>query len=300
MEWMTCIYNPVTSRERDWAELRRADRRKRVVVVGAGPAGMEAALVAAQRGHEVVVLDRAGRVGGQVWAAAGSPLRSRFAAIAEFYERQAGKGAFAVRLNDEASADSVLTLEPDAVVIATGSTPRRVELPVAWNAATRPALTVLDALRLDGSPARGGRAVIVDREGHMRAFVVADYLSDRGMQVEFLTPTAEIGPAINYLNQSELYARLTARGVRFRPGEDVLWWQDDATLAAHDVFSAGRRPVEDVGLLVIAAGSEPVNGLAGELAARAPGLECHVIGDACLPRTVEEATVQGGRIGRLL
>ncbi len=319
MEHMTCVYNPVTGREREWAELQPAPRRKRVVVVGAGPAGMEAALVAAQRGHDVVVLERTGRIGGQTLAAAASPLRQKFGEIAAFYEGQARKGVFDLRLQTKADAGIVLSLQPDAVVIATGSIPRRVTVPVAGRTHGRQAVTVLEALGFGGRRAAGGyvpdacgqaadtgrrlpvrRAVVVDREGHMRAFVVADYLSHRGVEVEFLTPFVTPGPQLDGMNQGELCERLSRRGVRFAPGEDALWWQDETTLVARDVFSTEQRRIERVDLLVIAAGSEPLNGVAAAIAARAPGLELHVIGDACAPRTVEEATYQGGRVGRLL
>jgi 2,4-dienoyl-CoA reductase (NADPH2) len=300
MEYLTCVYNPVTGREREWAELQPATLRKRVVVVGAGPAGMEAALIAAERGHDVVVLERSDRVGGQVWAAAAAPLRRKFGEVASFYERQARKGLFDVRLNVDADADAVLALKPDAVVVATGSVPRPASVPVEGQEAPRPATTVLEALGLPESATSSGRAVIIDREGQMRAFVVADLLNDRGMDVEFLSPFFEVGTALTNINVWEVPYRLGERGVRFRPGEDVLWWKDDRTLAVADVIAGERRTIEDVDLLVVAAGSESHNGLAPALAGRAPGLELHVIGDACAPRTVEEATSHGGRVGRVL
>jgi pyruvate/2-oxoglutarate dehydrogenase complex dihydrolipoamide dehydrogenase (E3) component len=261
---------------------------------------MEAALIAAERGHDVVVLERSDRVGGQVWAAAAAPLRRKFGEVASFYERQARKGLFDVRLNVDADADAVLALKPDAVVVATGSVPRPASVPVEGQEAPRPATTVLEALGLPESATSSGRAVIIDREGQMRAFVVADLLNDRGMDVEFLSPFFEVGTALTNINVWEVPYRLGERGVRFRPGEDVLWWKDDRTLAVADVIAGERRTIEDVDLLVVAAGSESHNGLAPALAGRAPGLELHVIGDACAPRTVEEATSHGGRVGRVL
>jgi hypothetical protein len=300
MEHMTCVYNPVTSRERTWAELQPAARRKRVVVVGAGPAGMEAALVAAARGHEVIVLERGERVGGQVWAAASSPLRQAFSEIAAYYERQAEKGHCTVRLGVEADAATVLALQPDAVVVATGSRPRRVEVAVAGAARPRPALTVLEALAPDSPAATARRAVVVDREGHMRAFVVADLLARWGVEVEFLTPFATPGPLVEIMNLGELGDRLSARGVRFRPGMDLLWWEGALSLAVQDAFTAERSTLSGIDVLVVLAGSDPVAEVAAEVAGMAPAVEVHVIGDASCPRTVEEATTQGARVGRSL
>jgi NADPH-dependent 2,4-dienoyl-CoA reductase/sulfur reductase-like enzyme len=286
-------------------------------VVGAGPAGMEAGLTAARRGHEVIVLEQSGRVGGQVWQAAGSPLRRDFAEIARYYERQVRQGVVEVRLNVEATLERVLALAPDAVVIATGATPRRVAIPAlggegqgtamaeselasATNGrAARPAVTVADVLLLQPANDGARRAVVLDRDGGMAGFVAADYLADQGFHVEVITPFAEPGSRVDGLNRGELCERLGARGVQFRPGADVLWWSGDSTLVVQDVFTGDRCSVE-ADLLVGCAGAEPVNALAAALAAHAAGVEFHLIGDAAAPRTVEEATYQGARVGRLL
>src|SRR5579871_1373990 len=158
MHLMTCVYNPVTSREAAWATLQPAERKKRVVIVGGGPAGMEAALTAAQRGHRVTVLEREARVGGQIWMGAASPLRRNWARIAEFYARQADKGLFEVVLNRDATPESVQALAPETVIIATGSRPNRLEI-----SGGPPALTVHEALAGRADSAR--RVLLFDREG---------------------------------------------------------------------------------------------------------------------------------------
>ena len=118
-----CIYNPVTGREKDWATPAPAPVRRRVVIAGAGPAGMEAAITASERGHDVIVLEKEDRVGGQIHLAAAAPLRRGFSTIAEFYQRQAARGRFEVQLGVEATHDNILELHPDAVILATGSGP---------------------------------------------------------------------------------------------------------------------------------------------------------------------------------
>lgn len=290
MEHMTCIYNPVTSREGTWAKLVPAEQRKRVIVVGAGPAGMEAALTASLRGHQVTVLERGDAVGGQVRYASRSPLRRLFGRIPEFYDRQARRGLFEVRLGTDATAGEILALDPDAVVLATGSRPKRAELPGGG-----PILTVHEAL--DGAADTARRVVVVDREGFTRPLVVADYLSDRGIEVVFVTPLETVSPLINGMTREELHTRLTTRGVSFSAGEDAVGWAGDE-VRLRNVFTADERTIRGVDAVVIAAGSDAVNHL--ELALRGSVPELHVIGDANQPKTVEEATYQGGRIGRLL
>ncbi len=121
MDRMTCVYNPVTSREGEpgWATLIPAARAKRIVVAGGGPAGCEFARVAAARGHDVVLLERGDRLGGQVRIGASSPGRGPWLRIAEYYERNLD--GVDIRLGAEATVETVAALGPELVVVATGS-----------------------------------------------------------------------------------------------------------------------------------------------------------------------------------
>ena len=288
---MTCVYNPLTSREREWSELQPAEHKRRVLIVGAGPAGMEAALTAAQRGHDVTVLERAERVGGQIWTGAGSPLRRPWARIAEFYGRQACKGLFEVKLNTEATVETVLAHQADAVVIATGSTPARLDLP----GGPQP-LTVHEAI--GGAADTAQRVLIYDREGFSRPLVVADYLSSRGIAVDLVTPLLRFSPLVEGHMLDEMIQQLQRRGVQFWPGLQLIRWLGSGQVVARDVQTAAERTFDGVDQVVAAVGSTSVNDLADAL--RPHGVEVHVIGDANLPQTVEQATYQGALVGRQL
>jgi 2,4-dienoyl-CoA reductase-like NADH-dependent reductase (Old Yellow Enzyme family)/thioredoxin reductase len=291
MDKMTCVYNPLTSREASWADLAPAERRRRIVIVGAGPAGMEAALVASRRGHEVIVLEKSSRVGGQVWLGAASPLRRNWARIAEFYERQSRKGLFEIRLNVEATEDDVTALQPDAVVIATGSLPSRLEIPGG-----PPALTVHDALRGEADGAK--RVLIFDREGFNRPLVAADYLSSRKIDVEFVTALPQVCGAVEGMMLEEMVDRLMERGVVFKAGEVIAGGEGSGIVRLRNAQTAEERVLQGIDAVVATVGSSPVNELARRLRASVP--ELHVIGDANVPQTVEAATYQGARIGRAL
>ena len=290
MEHMTCVYNPVTSRERTWATLEPAKQKKRVVVVGAGPAGMEAALVAHARSHEVIVFDKNNQVGGQVHLASKSPMRRLFVRIAEFYQRQADKAEFEIRLSSECTAASIRALAPDAVVVATGSEQRHVQLPGSCET-----WTVTEALTRNLSGIHN--MLVVDYVGTMEALMLTDYLSDHGIEVEYITAADQAANTVEGMTREEMLKRLTGRSVRFKNGENLVYWKDKSALIRQNRFIE-ERMIEGVDAVVISAGADPVNRLALDLRGLIP--EIHTIGDANAPRTVHEATLQGGLVGRML
>src|SRR5205823_909904 len=214
MHEMSCVYNPFTKRELEWGDLKPASVKRRIVIVGAGPAGMEAAWNAGMRGHEVIVLEQSDRIGGQIWVGAASPLRKNWARIAEFYDRQSRKGIFEIRLNTRATKERILALNPDAVIIATGSVPKRLEF-----AGGPPVMTVHELVRK--GTGRAKHAIVYDLEGFNRPIVAADFLSSHGVMVEYVTPLHSIGPKVESMMIDEMAHQLIGRHVTFHPGHEL-------------------------------------------------------------------------------
>jgi thioredoxin reductase len=290
METMTCVYNPLTSRELKWSKLEPAATRKRIVIVGAGPAGMECAVNAAARGHEVIVLEKSSQVGGQVLLGAASPLRKNWARIAEFYTRQAAKRDFEVRLNTKATAEVILNLKADAVVIATGSTPARLRLRDGSEA-----LTVHECLT--GKADNAKHAIIYDKENFNRPLVAADYLSARGTKVELVSPLNNIGGLVEGMMLEEMVAQLTQRGVRFHASTELVA-RDKESVTLRDTRANATRTIENIDIIIATVGSSPINDLAAALHGKVANI--HVIGDAKSPQNVEAATTQGAELARQL
>ena len=128
---ITCSMDPVTSREGQtgWAELSPAAVKKRVMIIGGGPAGLETARVAALRGHQVSLYDRASELGGQTLIAAKAPGRDGFSELGRYYTHQMKLLKVDVHLNTEATAEIVRKQDPEAVVVATGSVPHIPDIP---------------------------------------------------------------------------------------------------------------------------------------------------------------------------
>ena len=286
---ITCIYNPVAGHEKEWADAGPAPVKKKVVVVGGGPAGMEAARVAAERGHRVVLFERSERLGGQIKVAMLPPHRESYEEIILFGEKQLPKLGVDVRLGAEADAETVLAESPDAVIIATGSTPYMTEIPGAEG---QNVLTVADVLT---GAETGGRVVIVDTQGNPPASLVADFLSDQGKQVEIVTGLTHVGSGtIARAVWQHLYGRLVEKGVVMTPMTGVSRIGEDSLDVYHVVSPEMTWTIDSVDTVVISAGGQADDGLYRELTGKVEDL--YAVGDCAQPRDIEMATYQAHKV----
>lgn len=289
MHLMTCVYNPLTSREAKWSTYKPIVTKKRVLVIGAGPAGMEAAVHASERGHEVTVWEKSDAIGGQILVGGSSPSRKNWLHIADFYTRQANKGLFKTVFRKEATPESILEHNPDVVILATGSRPNRLALQNG-----KPALTVHETLAGEADNAK--KVVVLDREGFNRPIVVTDYLAAKGIAVQVITPLLSFSPQVEGMVVDEMYTRAKELGAEYLAGYDIAGWDSERVLRVRSVQTGEERTLEGIDAVVGAIGSASVNELA--IGLRGKVAELYVIGDANLPQTVEHATYQGARIGR--
>ena len=288
---ITCIQNPAIGREAELMQIHPAAKRRRVVVVGGGVAGLEAARVAALRGHQTILLEAGAAVGGQVLAVARAPRREEYASIVTWLAGQAKKAGVEVRLNTPASAADVLALKPDAVVLATGASQRVPDIPGVKLAHVASTVDVLL-----GRVAPGRRVVVVDEEGYFAAPTTADFLADRRAQVTIVSRYFMVGEDIDEGTRSDLYARLFARGVTLTPMTRAVEIVPHGVRTRH-TFSSAETVVE-ADSVVLAFGGKAHDPLSRELEGRVADLK--VIGDAYSPRRVHDAILDGTRVARAL
>ena len=271
---ITCIYNPVTGHEKEWADL--------------GPAGMEAARVAAERGHKVVLFEASDRLGGAVRLAMLSPKRESFEEIIKFFEGQLPKLGVEVRLNTEATAEILMGENPDAVIVATGSTPYIPEIPGVEGSNVVSFSDVLTGADV------GVNVVLIDTQGTPTGPAVAEVLADQGKKVEIVTGLKWVGSDITPPVWHHLYERLLSKGVVMSPMTGVARIGEDFVETYHVVNPSVKRTIESVDTVVIAAGGQANDALYRSLKGKVD--ELHAVGDCAQPRNIEMATYQAHKV----
>jgi len=207
-----CIHKPATGRELTMPHtISVAVAKKNIVVIGAGPAGLEAARVAAERGHDVTVFEAAPQAGGQVRLTAQSPRRREMIGIIDWRMAQCAAGDVTFHFNTWAEAKDVTALNPDVVIVATGGMPN-LEL-FEQKGEQAHVVSAWDIISGDVKPA--GKVLIYDESGDHPALQAAEIAADAGASVEIMTPDRTFSPDVMAMNLVPYMRSLQDKDVTF-------------------------------------------------------------------------------------
>jgi 2,4-dienoyl-CoA reductase-like NADH-dependent reductase (Old Yellow Enzyme family)/thioredoxin reductase len=286
---VTCVVNPATGREGEFG-LEPAPEPKRVLVVGGGPAGMEAATVAAERGHQVSLVERDDELGGLALLAGRLPHRGGWMTFVREATRRLERAGVEVQLGREVGAEDLRDAGADAVVLATGSEFARPEIPGGDEA-------VLDAAALLAGGDVAAEHVVVAGDGAI-GLGVAEWLAERGKQVSVVIEQEEVedpdGQAglVERLGASGRVGFHTDRMVReLRPGSVVI-------VRSGAIGALDEEELEGAEAVVLAGARRATGELAWLARTERLADEVHAIGDCDTPRSVLEAVAEGALVGR--
>ena len=301
-EAFSCTQNPTVGREKTLGlgTMQPATKKKKVMVAGGGPGGMEAAWVAACRGHNVTLYEKSGELGGQVLLAQQLPMRAEFNATVRWRKTMLDKYGVKVVLNTEVTPDLVAQEKPDAVVVATGSTPRRDGMnPYTYNPVfgwQSPNVVVPEDI-LTGKAQVGDNVVVYDVESHARGSFIALKLAEEGKNVRFVFPPPMPGLMLDGITMMSNSTRFANVGVQLCPSLVVLAIEG-STLNALDVNTRKPVTIENVDTFVMVGSGDANDKLYHELKGKVP--ELYLVGDALSPRIVKRAVWDGHMVGRKL
>lgn len=281
---ISCLQNPVTGRELQYSVMPKAKKRKKVVVVGGGPAGMKAAVIAAERGHYVTLYEKSGELGGQVKLARKIPTREEFGELVPNLKRELDYFRVDVILNKEVTSELLQEEQPDEIILAVGGKPYYP------NAAGIRESYVLNTWEvLEGTGKVGKKVVIADWKGDMPGIGAALYLAEKGHEVELVTNSVHAGYSLQQYIRDMLLGRLAIKGVTVTPQFKLL-----KALPGKTIFEniyTGQQMEKEADTLVLAYGHIQEMGLYNELRQKFSNIKR--IGDCMVPRTVEEAILEG-------
>ena len=283
---ISCIQSPETGRELTFNKLKPPLKKRQILIIGGGPAGMKAATVAASRGHEVKLIEASSKLGGQINLAEKLPGRSEFGGITTNLANKLNRQNVEIKLNTKVSADFVMQEAPEVVILATGGRSFEPIIEGRENAHVVTAWQILE-----GKANVGSRVAIADWRCDWVGLGLAELLARQGCHVRLACNGMVPGQTVNQ------YVRDNWLGILHKLNVETLTHLRLHGIDSEDAYfqhTLSGEPVilNDVDTLVTAFGAGSANSLEKDLKNNFHS-KLHVIGDALSPRTVEEAILDG-------
>jgi NADPH-dependent 2,4-dienoyl-CoA reductase/sulfur reductase-like enzyme len=279
-----CMFNPFTGREFE-IQLTKAEKARRVMVVGGGPAGLEAAYIAALRRHQVTLYEQEDRLGGQFHLAARAPYKEEFLDVIRYLSLMVERASVDVHLGTRVTPQTVIRSRPEVIIIATGGVPLTIPFPglteTRW-------LLASDLLEGAGQVETSTAFVI---GGGLVGLEVADLLASQGKRITVVEMLPEVGGDMDLLARTMILGRLHKQNVTINTSTKVMRLAKDTAFARQNDGEI-QFSIETV---ILAVGVRPNRELADAL--EQSELEMYVIGDAVQPRKALEAIWEGFEVG---
>lgn len=292
-EPMTCVINPAVGREKEMV-ITPAAKQKKVLVIGGGPGGLEAARVSALRGHKVMLWEKASKLGGQINLAAIPPMKQELSKWIIYLSTQVKKAQVKVELNKEATPELIEKEKPDVVIVATGGKPLTPAIPGVEG---KKVVTANEVLEGKLAISRGKVLII---GGGMVGCEIADMLADTGynqttgsVPVTIVEMLADIGLDVIPQTRMLLLPRLREKGVEVITSATVREFLEDGVIIIKD---GQEETIRGMDFIILACGTESVDELSAKIKDKVP--EVYVIGDAKAPRKALEAIAEAAEIAR--
>jgi NAD(H)-dependent 7beta-hydroxy-3-oxo-delta4-cholenoic acid oxidoreductase len=293
MHPMSCVINPSVGREREMI-IEPAAKPKQVLVVGGGPGGLEAARVAAVRGHRVTLVEKGAKLGGQLNLACVHPTKQELAKWVQYLSVQVEKAGVEVELNREVTPELIEQRKPDVVILAAGGEVMLPEIPGVDRGLVVPAKAVFEGTKA----ITRGKVLVVG--GGMVGCEVADMLADRGdeqsgagVEVTIVDALDDIALDVPAQSRTLLMPSLREKGVRSLTSATVKEITEEGVVIERD----GREEtLAGMDLIVVACGTRSTQDLGEKIEGKVS--ELYVIGDAKQPRDALEAIAEGSEVAR--
>ena len=299
--WISCLVNPSAGREFEWGGDRyvKTETSKNILVVGGGPAGLEAARVSAERGHKVTLAEAGDRLGGQFRLAGMQPRRGQIIDLLDWYERQLSRLGVEIRLNTFLEAEEIKAFEADKTVLATGSFPTDTVFQKAIPHVEKlPGIELGNVFSAEDVMARrarlGKRVIMLDEGGNWKGCGTTWKLAEEGHQVILVTPDPLVGKELQRTSADfPLRQNLAKLGVRFILESAITEWNSKG--AETICFLDGKTQFIEADTLVFATPNIAEDSLMQEI--QDSGLDVINIGDSAGPRQAPFVIYEGRRAG---
>ena len=282
-----CLVNPTLGREKEMA-FRPAQIPRKVMVVGAGPGGLNVAWVAARRGHHVHLFEKQSQMGGQLILGSATHYKRGLRELIRFQTKQVERFGVICHLNQEVTLDTLRTHSPDVVILATGSKPVYPKIDGIDNA-----LVISIDEALNGHNRVEGKTVVVG--GGPTGCEIAFHLSEKGDQVTIVEMLPKLGVQLESMTRKVLLRKLRENNVSFKTDSKVIRIEKEGVVIAQKEDGETTIPANQV---IFSIGNRPENSLFDQI--KSMGYEIHRIGDCLEPRSAKAAIYEGAVLGRTI